>query len=122
MRGQEDGLAESGEALDDLPGIAARARIKPACRLLPEQEPRVACQSHREVETALLATRQLQDSRVLLLRQADQLEDLVARPCFWVLAAKHIHRLSHGQIRIGARSLEHDAQLLLERPLALLRI
>src|SRR5450759_563912 len=72
--------------------------------------------------TALLATRQLQDARVLLLRQADQLEDLVARAWFWVVAAKHVDCLRDGQIRIGARSLEHDAKLLLERPLALLRI
>src|SRR5450759_4870306 len=98
MRGQEDGLAESGEALDDLPGIAARAWIKSACGLVQEQEPRVARQSHRKVETALLATRQLQNARVLLLRQADQLEDLVARAWFWVVAAKHVDCLRDGQI------------------------
>ena len=56
--GQEDGLAELAQTVDDLPGGAARRRVEARCRLVEEDQLGIADQRERDVQPAALAARQ----------------------------------------------------------------
>src|SRR5260370_26162977 len=100
MRGQEDGLAETREALDRFPCAPARARVKSGRRLVKEKDPGISGQGNGHVEAALLAARQLRDPRVALLGEADKLDHIVATTRLRVVAAKHVDGLRDSPIGI----------------------
>src|SRR6266545_3266423 len=56
--GEQDGLAEVPEAVDQLPGVAAGRRVEAGGRLVQEQQVGVADDAEGEVEAAQLATRE----------------------------------------------------------------
>jgi hypothetical protein len=76
MRRQEDRDPAVDEVADDLPHGPAAARVQAGGRLVEEDDPRVADQGHREVETATRATG-VGDSRLpSLFDQVESLEQL----------------------------------------------
>ena len=122
MRRQQDRLAEPGEVLDDLPGLAARAGIEARGWLVEEEQVGIARQPDREVEPTALPAGQLADAHAGLFPQVDQAEELVERPRVRVVAAAHVDHLGDGEIRLDTRRLEHDADALLHGALAAGRV
>ena len=55
LRGEEDRHAVGEQLADDLPQVAAAARVEPGGRFVEEDQPRTADQRHGEVEPALHA-------------------------------------------------------------------
>src|SRR2546423_13177939 len=114
MRGEEDRLAELGEALDHLPGVAARPRIEAGGGLVEEQQRRVSRGGDRDVRAPPLPARQLGHPRVALLLEPYQLQHLITRSWLRVVAAKHVDGLSDREVRIDASRLKDDSELFLE--------
>ncbi len=79
VRRQQHRRPRSRQQLDQLPRVTSTRWVQPRRRLVEEQELRVADDAQSDVETALLATRQVLDAVVRLLGQPDELNDL-ARP------------------------------------------
>src|SRR5207302_3492010 len=114
VRGEEDGFAELGEALDHLPGVAARPRIEAGGGLVEEQQRRVSRERDRDVQPPPLPARQLGHPGVALLLEPYQLQHLITRSWLRVVAAKHVDGLSDREVRIDASRLKDDAELFLE--------
>src|SRR6266536_737578 len=64
VRGQQDALAEGAQVVDQLPGVAPGRGVEPGGGLVQEDQIRVADDPERQVEPALLPTRERLDSRV----------------------------------------------------------
>ena len=112
MGGEQDRLAEVTEAADHLPGLAAGGRVEPGGRLVQEDQLRVADQGQPHVQAAALPARQGPHPPVGCLLQADQPDHLADRPGPAVVAGELAHGLAHGQVRVVAGLLEHDADPL----------
>jgi len=82
--------------------------------LVQEQQLRIPGQGDRHVEASLLAAGKLQHPRVAFGRQPDEFDYLVDRPRVRVVAAVHRDRLGHGEVRVDAARLQHDANANLQ--------
>ena len=122
MGREHDRLAEGGEVLHDLPGVAPGGGIEAGGRLVQEQEVGVARQADPHVEATLLAAGEFVDAGAGLLLQAHDAEDLAGGPGVRVVAAVEVDGLLHREERFDARLLEHDADALQQRPLPAGRI
>src|SRR6266498_3463490 len=106
VRGQQDALAEGAQVVDQLPGVAPGRGVEPGGGLVQEDQIRVADDPERQVEPALLPTRERLDSRVALLREAHQVHGLVHVPRGREEAAVEVDQLPDGQVPVQARGLE----------------
>jgi hypothetical protein len=109
VRGEQDGLAEIAQRAHDLPGGAPRRRVEARRRLVEEDQLGVADERQREVQPAPLAARESARAAVGGLLQAGQLDRLLHAAGGGVEAREVLDRLAHGQVRVGAAALEHDA-------------
>ena len=92
-------------------------RVEPRRRLVEEEKVGVADEREAEVEPAALAPGERADSRIALLLEPDQLDDLVDRPRLLVIPAEEREALADGQRRVHRRGLEDDADLLAPPPI-----
>ncbi len=76
VRGEQHRGAQAAELGDQLPRLAAGGGVEAGGRLVEEQHVGVADDAEREVEPALLPTRQRVDAGVGLVVEPDQTDDL----------------------------------------------
>ena len=116
MGGEEHGAPEGADAADDLPGVAARARVEAGGRLVEEDQLGIADQRQGEVEAALLAAGEGLDPRPRLLGEPDEVEHLVDPPGPRVVARVEVEQLHHREGGGHGALLEHDPDPGAERP------
>jgi hypothetical protein len=97
VSGEEDGLAESPEPGNDLPGGAARRRVEASGRLVQEDELWVADKGEGEIEPAPLAGRQPGAERARLPGETYQGDSLVDIPRRAIEPGVQGQALPHGQ-------------------------
>ncbi len=78
------------------------------CRLVEEQQFRIADQGNRDVQPPLLAPGQLEHPGIALLLEADQADDLIDRPRARLVGGVHGNGLAHGEVPVDAGGLQHD--------------
>src|SRR6185437_15522090 len=74
---EDDGFAEGREFADDIPGLAAGARVEAGGGLVEEDEVGVTHEAEGEVEAALLAPREIVPAVLSLAFEPDEADDVV---------------------------------------------
>jgi hypothetical protein len=100
----------------------ARRRVEPGGRLVEEDELGIADEPQREVEATTLPAGQRLDARVRLVREPDQLDELVHRPPARVHPPVQRDELADGELVVHPGLLQDDADPLAELPAAVPRV
>ena len=90
--------------------------------LIVDQAWRLADECDAEVEAALLPAGEQLDAIVRAALEADEPDQLVHRAAARVVAPVHGQDLGDGQLGLGRGLLEHDADALVQRALAVLGV
>ena len=114
--GEEDGLAQGGEPLDQLPRLAAGGRIEPGGGLVQKDQIGVADQTQSKIETAALAARQGLDAGIRLLLQPTREINSSGRAAAGIGCPVQFEGLPNGQHEFGTGLLQHDADPVAECP------
>ena len=80
VSGEDDRLAELLEAVDHAPRLPPSRRVEPGGRLVEEDKVRIADQSERDVDAALLPPGSARDAFAAFLGEPDEVDRLVNRP------------------------------------------
>ena len=120
VRGEQDRLAELAQAGDQLPRLAAGGRVEAGGRLVEEDQLGVAGDAEREVQPAALAAGERRP-RGASPRSASPTSSSTssAGARVRVGGAVELDRLAHRDRRVQPVLLQHDADPLAERALAL---
>src|SRR3954447_8560224 len=107
--GEQHGLPELAQGAHHLPGGAARGRVEARRRLVEEDQLGGAEEREGEVEPALLAAGRGPSAAVRALLEPGEGDRLLHAARGGVQLRPVLERLAHGQVRVGAAALQHDA-------------
>jgi len=102
----------AGQGFDQVPGTSTGRGVEARRRLVEEDQLGVSHDPEGQVQTALLATRQVLHACARLLGEPHQLDQLVHRPRVAEVAGVAAKHFAHREEGLDRELLEHDAHAL----------